>query len=302
MKILIAGGTGLIGRLLVKRLLEQGHTVRVLSRNPSQAALPPGVRIIGWDGRSPEGWLPWVEEVDAIVNLTGANLGAGRWTPQRKALLRSSRLEPSQAIVDAITAAAHRPAVLLQSSAVGYYGAGLDQEMDENTPAGEDSLARLVVDWENASRPVEELDIRRIIVRQGIVLDDRAGALPRMVLPFRLFAGGPVGGGRQWISWISRQDIADALLFLLESQTAQGVYNLVAPQPVTNADFGKAIAGVLRRPYWLPVPAFALRLVFGEMATVVLDGQRVIPRRLLDAGYRFHHPDVNAALAELFGD
>lgn len=300
MKIIVAGGTGLIGKLLVKRLIEEGHTVWVLSRNPRQSTISPGASIIGWDGRSPAGWSQWMEAADAVVNLTGENLGAARWTPQRKALLRSSRLEPAQAIVAAITAAAHRPAVLIQASAVGYYGAGQDQEMDEESPAGADSLARLVVDWENVSKPVESLGVRRIIARQGIVLDDRGGALPRMMLPFRLFAGGPVGGGRQWISWISRQDIADSLLFLLESETAQGVYNLVAPRPVTNAEFSRTLAGVLRRPYWFPVPAFALRLAFGEMATVVLDGQRAMPRRLLEVGYRFQHVELKTALAELF--
>lgn len=300
MNILIAGGTGLIGRLLVKRLIEAGHTVWVLSRNPQQSTFPPGTSVLGWDGRTPAGWSQWIEKADAVVNLTGENLGAGRWTSQRKALLRSSRLEPAQALVDAIVAAAHRPAVLIQASAVGYYGAAQDREVDENSPAGADSLARLVVDWENVSQPVVPLGVRRIIARQGIVLDDRAGALPRMVLPFRLFAGGPVGGGRQWISWISRRDIADALFFLLQSPTAQGVYNVVAPHPVTNAAFGKTLASVLRRPYWFPVPAFALRLAFGEMATVVLDGQRAIPRRLLEAGYRFHHPELKTALIELF--
>lgn len=300
MKVIVAGGSGLIGRLLIDRLLENGHIVWVLSRNPAKALFPARVKVVQWDGRSGTGWQHLVEEAHAIVNLTGENLGARRWTPERKELLRSSRIEPARAIVQAVSAAGHRPKVFLQASAVGYYGPRDDRILDEESPAGTDPLSRLVVDWEKASEGVEELGVRRIVVRQGIVLDDSAGALPRMLLPFRLFAGGPIGGGRQWISWISRQDVAGALLFLLQSESANGVYNLTAPEPLTNADFGRAIARVLKRPYWLPVPAFALRIAFGEMATVVLDGQRVRPGRLLAAGYRFQHPDLQSALEALF--
>jgi len=281
-------------------MLEEGHTVWVLSRNPQKANLPPGVRVVGWDGRSPVGWQNVLEQVDAVINLTGENLGAARWSAQRKALLRSSRLEPAKAITDAIAASTHRPTLLLQSSAVGFYGISPNQEVDENSPAGSDYLSQLVVDWENASQPIEELGVRRVIVRQGIVLDDREGALPRMLLPFRLFAGGPVGSGKQWISWISRKDIAGAIFFLLNSSTANGVYNLTSPQPLTNADFGKTIAKVLRRPYWMPVPAFVLRILFGEMAIVVLEGQRALPRRLIESGFRFQYADLKSALVELF--
>ncbi|HWQ04954.1 MAG TPA: TIGR01777 family oxidoreductase [Longilinea sp.] len=301
MKVLIAGGTGQIGRLLVNRLMEDGHAVWVLSRNPQKANLPLGAQVVGWDGRSPVGWQHILEQVDAVVNLTGENLGAARWSVQRKAILRSSRLEPAQAIGNAISAASHRPALLLQSSAIGIYGIGKGQEVDENSPAGNDSLSQLVVDWEKSSLPVEKLGVRRIVVRQGIVLDDREGALPRMLLPFRLFAGGPVGSGKQWISWISRKDIADAILFLLKSETANGVFNLTSPQPLTNAEFGRTIARVLKRPYWMPVPAFILRMLFGEMAIVVLEGQRAIPSRLIESGFRFKYANLKSALEELFG-
>ncbi len=300
MKLMVAGGTGLIGRLLVNRLLEEDHAVWVLSRNPQKARFPSAVKMVKWDGRSPAGWQPLVEQMDAIVNLCGENLGAKRWTEPRLRLLKSSRIEPAQAILQAIRDASHRPAVLLQSSAVGYYGSTQAQVLDEKSAAGSDRLAQLVVDWENAAGPVDELGVRRIIVRQGIVLDDHEGALPRMLLPFRLFAGGPVGSGRQWVSWISRTDIAEVILFLLEKADASGVYNLTAPQPVTNADFGKTIASVIRRPYWMPVPEFFLRLLFGEMSKIVLEGQRVIPARLLEAGYSFHNPNLRSALTELF--
>ncbi len=300
MNVLIAGGTGQIGRLLISRLLQDGHTVWVLSRNPQKANLPYGVQVVGWDGRSPVGWENVLAQADAVINLTGENLGAARWSAQRRILLRSSRLEPAKAIVDAISASNHRPALLLQSSAIGYYGIYQNQEVDENSPAGSDYLSQLVVDWEDASRGVEELGVRRVIARQGIVLDDHEGALPRMLLPFRLFAGGPVGSGKQWISWISRKDIADAILYLLKSETANGVYNLTSPQPLTNAEFGKTIAKVLKRPYWMPVPAFVLRILFGEMAIVVLEGQRGIPRRLIESGFRFQYADLKSALEELF--
>ena len=300
MKVILAGGTGLIGRLLSRRLAADGHAVWVLSRHPEKAGLNGPVTMVKWDGRTTAGWQHWVEEADAIVNLTGENIGASRWTSQRKALLRSSRLEPTRALVQAVQACSRKPVVWLQASAVGFYGPHQDEELDETAPAGSDELARLVVDWEEASRPVEDLGVRRMVARQGIVLDDREGALPRMLLPFYLFAGGPVGNGRQWISWISRVDIAGAMAFLLQNPAAGGVYNLTAPNPLTNARFGKTIGSILRRPYWMPVPAFAMRLMFGEMATVVLDGQRVVPRRLLEAGYQFQHPDLNTALQDLF--
>ena len=300
MKVILAGGTGLIGRLLSRRLAADGHAVWVLSRHPEKARQNGPITMVKWDGRTTAGWQHWVDEADAIVNLTGENIGASRWTPQRKALLRSSRIEPAQALLQAVQACSRKPAVWLQASAVGYYGPHLDEEMDETAPPGSDEMARLVVDWEEASRPVEDLGVRRMVTRQGIVLDDREGALPRMLLPYHLFAGGPVGSGRQWISWISRVDIAEAMAYLLQNPTASGVYNLTAPNPLTNAQFGKTIGSVLHRPYWMPVPAFAMRLMFGEMATVVLDGQRVVPRRLLAAGDQFRHPDLKSALRDLF--
>lgn len=300
MKIIIAGGTGLIGRLLTQKLIAEGHFVWVLSRRSGNPGTEGQTQMVKWDGRTTHGWQQLVEEADAIVNLAGENLGASRWTPKRKALLRSSRIEPALALVEAVRLAEHKPSVWLQASAVGYYGHHDEEEIDENSPSGSDELARLVVDWEDASQAVEGLGVRRIIMRQGIVLDDKEGALPRMLLPYRFFAGGPVGTGRQWISWISRNDIAEAMAFLLKNEQAHGVYNLTAPNPLTNADFGKTIAQVLHRPYWMPVPAIAMKAIFGEMATVVLDGQRVIPRRLLESGYQFRHPDLKSALQALF--
>lgn len=300
MKVIIAGGSGMIGRQLTRRLLEDGHSVWVLSRNPERVKLPDLAEVVKWDGRSSSGWQHLVNEADAIINLTGENLGASRWTPKRKQILRSSRLEPANAIVQAIDAAVHRPTVLLQSSAVGYYGPKQAETVDENTPPGGDELSRLVVDWEDATKPVETFGVRRVVVRQGIVLDNREGALPRMLLPFRLFAGGPVGSGKQWISWISRRDIVEAMLFLLQNENASGAYNLTSPNPVTNAEFGKTIGSVMHRPYWMPVPAFLMRLFFGEMSTVVLDGQRVLPRRLLEAGYGFKYSNLKSALQDVF--
>lgn len=300
MRVMIAGGTGLIGRLLVKRMLESGHSVCVLSRNPQKGIFQQPVEVVKWDGRSAAGWQPLVEEADAIVNLTGENLGAKRWTAERMKLLRSSRIDPARAILEGIQMASHRPGVLIQASAVGYYGNTKDQVVDETFPAGRDSLSQLVVEWEDVSKPIEELGVRRIIIRQGIVLDDRAGALPRMFMPFRYYLGGPVGGGKQWISWISRRDVAGAILFLLNLDGASGIYNLSAPQSMTNAEFGKTIASVSRRPYWMPAPAFLLKLLFGEMARVVLEGQRVSPLRLLAAGYRFEYPHLQPALEEVF--
>ena len=305
MKILIAGGSGLIGRALTAELLRDNHKVVILSRNPARTpAIPEDVQIAGWDGKTPRGWSQLLESTDAIVNLAGANIaGDGffptRWTNSRKQIIRQSRLDAGKAIVEAIKMAKHRPGVLIQSSAIGFYGPLTDQAVDETGPAGDDFMARLCQEWEQSTKSVELSGVRRVVVRTGIVLSNHGGALGRMILPYKLFAGGPFGNGKQVMSWIHIADEVAAIKFLIESPAATGIYNLTAPNPVTNTEFGKTLSKVMHRPYYLPVPGFAMRMLFGEVATVVLDGQRVLPACLLRSGYEYKYPNIELALRHI---
>lgn len=299
MKVLIAGGTGLIGKALALALTESGNQVWVLSRSPERAQMTARVQVTAWDGKSPQGWGQLINEMDAIINLAGASIGTQRWTENRKDEIRESRLNAGQAIVDAVKMASKVPRLLVQASAVGYYGTSSDLPLDEVSPAGSDFLSKICVEWEASTRPVEELGVRRVVIRTGVVLDRHEGALARILLPFYLFAGGPLGSGRQWLPWIHIKDEVDAIRFLMADETASGVFNLTAPQPLINADFGKKIARVLKRPYWLPAPAFVLRFLLGEMSLLVLEGQRPLPRRLEAASYQFQYEEAEKALRDL---
>ena len=300
MRIIITGGTGLIGRALADNLVADGHEVIVLSRNPQPVAgLPAGVRVERWDGRTAEGWGTLEDGADAIVNLAGESIAAGRWTAERKRRLLESRLQAGAAVVQAVEAATHKPRVVIQSSGIGYYGFHGDEKLTEEAPAGKDFLGQLAVVWEASTAPVEKLGVRRAIIRTSAVLSLEGGALPRWLLPFRLFIGGPIGGGRQWVPWIHIADEAAASRFLIEHETASGPFNLAAPNPLTNAEFGRVIGRVLGRPAFMPAPAFVLRLALGELATVVLEGQRAVSRRLTDLGFAFRFPDAESALRDL---
>ncbi len=308
MKIIITGGTGSLGSGLARLLIKAGDEVVVLSREPGRRAarLPDAVRLVGWDARTPAGWQAEVEDADAIVNFAGFPLPGerffpGRWSAARKQLIVDSRVRAGEAVTDAIAHPRHRPAVVIQASAIGYYGPNPPGEVDEASPPGEDFLSQVCLAWEQASAGVESLGVRRVVVRTGIVLDPRAGALPRLLLPFRLFAGGPMGSGRQWVSWIHPADELGALVFLLKHRQASGAYNLCSPRPVTNRQLSDTLGRILRRPAFVPVPAFALRLAFGEVATTVLDGQRVRPSGLQALGFAFRFPELEPALADLLG-
>lgn len=296
MNIIVAGGTGLIGRELTAALLAGGHQVWILSRNPQTASVPSGAERVAWDAGTSAGWGHLVEEADAIFNLAGENLGAHLWTPAHKEKVISSRKNAGQAIIQALTTARHRPGVLVQASAIGYYGASDERPLDENSPRGSDWQASVCQDWEASTLEAEQLGVRRVVVRTGLVLAKNGGVLLRLLLPFRLFVGGPLGSGKQYYSWITMRDEIRALLFLLSDQSTTGVFNLTAPNPVPQADFGRVVAQVLHRPYWFPTPAFAMRLVLGEMSTLVVDGQRVTPRRLSEAGFKFSDEHLKPAL------
>jgi hypothetical protein len=293
MRILITGGSGFIGRALCQSWLAEGREVVVLTRQIERAAavLPAATRLVAA--------LDEVGEVDAVVNLAGANLSTRRWTEAYKRVLRESRLGTTRALYDWIEGLARRPSILVSASAVGWYGPRGDAILDENAEPGVDFAARLCRDWEAEAMRIESLGVRVCRIRIGIVLDPSGGALAQMQLPFRLGLGGRIGDGRQWMSWISRADLVALIGWLIDSERARGVYNATAPQPVTNAEFARALGRALHRPAVLPLPGFVLRLRFGEMADLLLSGQRVIPARARAEGFTFRHPDLTTALAVL---
>lgn len=299
MHVLIAGGSGLIGTALSKHLLAEGHSVTVLSRNPQAHSALQGVTMVRWDGKTKEGWGHLLNETDAVVNLAGVNLGGGLWTKNRKAKLIGSRLNAGAAIVAAFQAAEHKPEVLLQAAANGYYSPSGDDILTESDPPGTGFQSDLCQRWEQSTQPVEAMGVRRVVTRSGVVFARGALLLNMFLLPFRMFVGGPIGSGRQYLPWIHVDDEVAAFKYLLTNQETSGAYNLMSPQPVRNSDLGHAISRVLKRPYWFPVPGFALKLVLGKMSSVVLDSWRCMPARLTESGFHFKFPDVEAALRDL---
>jgi len=299
MRIIITGGSGLIGRALTESLAKDGHEVIVLSRNPAAVKnLPTGARAEKWDGTSAQGWGQLAGGVDAIVNLAGATISE-RWSDARKKEIRDSRVNAGQAIVAAVKVASKKPGVVIQSSAVGYYGPRGSEEITEESSAGNDFLASICKDWEASTAELDNIGIRRPIIRTGVVLDLNGGALPKMLLPIKMFVGGPIGTGKQYFPWIHLKDEVAAIRFLIDNKNARGVYNLSAPKPLTNKEFTQAIGKVLGRPTFMPVPAFAMQAMFGEMSTLLLDGQREMPRRLVQEGFKFQFAEAAAALKDV---
>ncbi len=302
MNILITGGTGLIGRPLIHSLLSNGHRVTVLSRNIKKISASPALQVLEWDGRTVTGRGFQLHKIDAVINLAGENIGSFPWSVKRKRTFRESRLNVGNVLVEAVRNAESRPRVFIQASAVGYYGPHGDERVDESTAQGGDFSAKLCIDWEASTKPVESMGLRRIIIRTGVVLANDGGVLPLMALPVRLFVGGRLGGGGQGFPWIHIDDEVNAIQYLLENEYSQGVYNLSAPNPVSNADFTQTLARVLHRPYWLHAPQFAIKLVLGEMSTLLLDGQYMLPKRLVEGGFRFKYELVESALWDLYSD
>jgi len=306
MRIIITGGTGLIGRPLVSTLIGDGHDIIVLSRNPDQyrSILPEKVSLVRWDGHTNGKWSREIDGADAIINLAGENLAGDnflpdRWTEQKKRRVRESRIKAGAAIVEAIKSAENKPHLLIQSSAVGYYGPGGDDIVTEKTPPGEDFLSLLCVEWEASTAEVESLGVRRTIIRTGLVLTPDGGPLKRELLLFKLFVGGYFGDGQQWWPWIHIDDVIRSIQFLLEDSQAKGPFNLSAPNPVINRDFGQIMGQVMGKPAFVPVPRFALNIVVGEVATIVADGQRAVPKKLMDQGFTFHFAKLEPALRDL---
>jgi uncharacterized protein (TIGR01777 family) len=302
MKILITGSTGLIGRALVDELKHAGHTLCRLMRPGTRAGALH--EADGFDVR----WDPNTGELggaavgaDAVVNLAGASIADGRWTTARKRVLRNSRVETTRALVNALAKMAARPRVLVSASAIGYYGNRGEEILTEESQPGSDFLSEVAKEWENEASKAEALGIRVVLPRFGVVLAKEGGALPQMARPFRLGLGGRIGSGQQWMSWISLQDAVGVTRMALENGDVRGAVNVVAPEPARNVDFTRALAEALHRPALFPAPAFALRLVLGEMAdALLLSSQRVVPAKLEKLGYKFSQPDLETALACIF--
>jgi uncharacterized protein (TIGR01777 family) len=300
MQIVIAGGSGFLGRPLTRELMAKGHAVTVLTRGASREDR--GVRYITWNPEDGEGaWRTTLDGVDAVINLAGAGIADERWTDARKQELRKSRVDATRALVAAIRGAQVRPRVFVSGSAVGYYGPQPEDgpPLDEHAPPGTDFLARLTADWEAEAHAASAPGCRVAIVRTGVVLARDGGALQKLLPPFRFFVGGPIGSGRQVLSWIHRNDWVELVVWLLRHDDAAGAFNATSPHPVTNREFSEALGAALGRPSWLPVPGAALKIALGEMAgPMLLAGQRVVPRRALDAGFSFQFTEIGAAMRD----
>jgi len=294
-KIIVAGGTGLLGTALVGALQDDRHRVVVLTRRPTRD------NEVRWSPQYAEGlWTSALDNAHAVINLAGASIAGGRWTTARKAAIRDSRIQATGALVKAIAASGQPPPIFISSSAVGYYGSRGDEPVTETTAPGSDFLAHVCRDWEAAASQLSPA-ARVVLLRSGVVLARHGGALPQMALPFKLFAGGPAGSGRQFMSWIHLHDWVATVKWALASQHIAGPLNVTAPEPVTNEDFSRSLGRVLGRPAWLKAPSFALRLMLGEMAdALILGGQRVLPAVAQQHGFAFQYPTLESALRQIY--
>lgn len=298
MRILVAGGTGFIGKALCRDLLLAGHEVAVLTRNASRAVgrVPQGAGVAQWSPEQPDGLAQVLSDADAVVNLSGESVAAQRWTPQFKQRLLDSRVNSTRALVQAMRQAEPRPKVLVNASAVGIYGNRGEEELSETSPPGTGFLAELAIRWEQSAEEAREAGVRVVKLRIGVVLGEGGGALEKMLLPFRLFVGGPFGSGRQWFPWVHLDDVTGLTLHALQNESVEGAVNVVAPGIVRLEEFCRVLGRVIRRPSWLPVPGFALRLIAGELGETLLWSQRVVPQVAVQTGYTFRYPQLEEAL------
>ncbi|MGA9225792.1 MAG: TIGR01777 family oxidoreductase [Mesobacillus sp.] len=297
MKIAISGGTGLVGKALSSELIRNGHEVIILTRSKINSSANP--QFIQWlnDGDQPEKAL---EGIDAIVNLAGATINH-RWTDEYKQEILESRLRATSEINRIIGKLKLKPEVVINASAVGYYGTSVTAEFSEQSAQGNDFLAETVARWETAASAASDSGVRVVLCRFGVILDEKGGALPRMVMPYKLFGGGKIGSGQQWLSWIHIKDVVGGIMFAIENNQLTGPVNFSSPEPVNMDQFGKTLAKVINKPHWMPVPSFLLKLILGEMSILVLEGQRVLPEKLLRAGFEFHFPHLQDALKDISG-
>lgn len=300
MRIAIAGGTGFVGSALVKKLLDKKHELFILTRNTADKHSSKNLQYVQWlnDDDSPEDAL---ESIDVFINLAGESINSGRWTDERKQRILNSRITATREVLRIISRLEEKPYTLINASAVGYYGTSRNETFTEaNRKSGTDFLAETVRRWEDEASKAEEFEVRTVFCRFGIILEKNDGALPRMSLPYKLFAGGPVGTGEQWVSWIHLDDVVNGILYCLEHEKLQGPVNFTSPNPLTMKEFGKILGEVLNRPHWLPAPGFALKIALGEMSTLVLEGQKVLPEKLQALGYDFLYPDLRSALRNIY--
>jgi hypothetical protein len=301
MKIIVTGSSGLVGSALVPSLLGRGHEVTRLVRGTPGSGTA-GVREAAWHPERGEIDAAALEGHDAAVHLAGENIAAGRWTDEQKRRIRESRVRGTSLLAGALAGLREKPGALISASAIGYYGDRGTEVLTEESAPGKDFLADVCREWESAAEPAHAAGIRTVLLRFGLILSADGGALAKMLLPFKLGVGGRVGDGRQFYSWVTLDDVINVIHFALAEETLSGPVNVVAPKPVTNAEFTKALGRALGRPTLFPAPAFGLRLAFGEMAdALLLASERVEPERLLSAGFQFKHPDIDAALRRVLG-
>lgn len=301
MKVAITGATGFVGTRLVERLQAEGHSVVVLTRNPSNAVqvFPNAIEVVAYNPMESGAWQETIAGCDAVVNLAGEPIAEHRWTPERKQSLMNSRKITTQKVVEAICNANPQPAVLVNASAIGFYGTSETATFDESSQSGNDFLAEICRAWEAEANKAKDCGTRVVILRTGIVLGTGGGALERMLTPFKMFAGGPIGTGRQWFSWIHREDLVRLIMHALTHPEMEGVYNATAPNPVRMEEVTTTLGQVMNRPSWLPVPGFALEAMLGDGAIVVLEGQQVLPKRTLETGFEYQYSTVKSALQEI---
>ena len=301
MKIILSGGTGFIGKALLKTLRRRGDQVVLLTRNPDAVKhlASESVMTTPWDGQSVGTWAEEMNGADAVINLAGEPVVGKRWNDLQKARIVGSRVEATKTLVSAIGQSRRKPPVLINASAVGYYGHVESGDVTESYPKGKGFLGETCERWEEAARAAERWEVRVVMMRIGIVLEKGGGALSKMIPPFQFFMGGPLGCGRQWVPWVHRDDVIGAVLFEMEHKELSGPVNTASPNPMTMKEFCEALGKTLRRPSWAPVPAFVLRILLGEQADVLLTGQRVIPQKLESFGYPFHYPRLEGALSAI---
>ncbi len=301
MKVAITGATGFVGSRLVEKLKAEGHQILVLTRNQERAkrifpaSTFPNLEVFAYRPTESGDWQQSIADFDAVVNLAGEPI-AERWTPEHKKAILESRQLGTRKIVEAIALADPKPSVLINASAIGYYGTSETATFDEDSPGGNDFLAEVCKKWEAEAQKVKEAGVRLVILRTGIVLDKDGGALAKMLPPFKLFAGGPLGSGRQWFSWIHRDDLVNLIVEALKRPDIEGTFNATAPNPVRMNQFCQTLGEVMNRPSWLPVPAFALETLLGEGAKVVLEGQQVLPKKIQSIAFQYQYPTLKSAL------
>lgn len=302
MNIMVTGGTGFIGGALCRLLVDEGHRVSILSRRPEQPSTKGDSPInrVHWNGRDTGPWESALTETDAVINLAGAPIADARWTDARKQIITDSRVLTTRLLVRAMSQRCSKPIIFISASGIGYYGASDDRRLDEGAARGQGFLADLCLAWEAEALRAADLGARVVLLRTGMVLEQDGGALPKMLLPFRFFAGGPIMPGNQWVSWIHRRDHIGLIHWALTTPTVSGPLNAVAPEPVTMKAFCEVLGKTIHRPSWLPVPSLAMTCLLGELGTLMTTGQRVIPAKAIREGYRFHYSTLEEALGAVF--